>query len=371
MQSRSRARRRLAALASTLSLIVVACGGGATETTTATADTTPPDTSETTAASAPSEEFTTEGLEIGQILYSSNPSQLAHARHVEEYAAEMGISVRTIDGQIDAQVQADAIADLIAAGVDGILFQPVDPAAAVGPIEQAQEAGIPIATWAIKPADEVTTPFLELNEYETAYEGGVNAAEFVIETFGDTPKVVAIDIPTVPLCSELRVQGFVDGVLSVASDAEIVSRPDGGGDREGGTNVMEDIIQSGAEFNIVTACNGEMVLGALGALEAAGRGNATDKVPQTEYIYTIDGTPPEIDELLDPSSPVMETMALTPRDNGRKFLDILVRMMAGEIGMTEPYVEITQSQNLPPDCDVVTDVLVNEFFSEPPAACEG
>lgn len=363
-------------MAATLSLFLVACGDGGSSATTAadtSADTstTESDTAAETTAAGGDGDFSTEGLEIGQILYSSNSSQMAHARHVEEYAAEMGMSVRTIDGQIDPQVQANAVSDLISAGVDGILLQPVDPAAAVGPIEQAQEAGIPIATWAIKPADEVTTPFLELNEYETAFEGGVNAAEFVAENFDDTPRVVAIDIPTVPLCSELRVQGFVDGVASVAPDAEVVGRPDGGGDRETGTNVMEDLIQSGVEFNIVTACNGEMVLGALAALEAAGRGQATDKVPATEYIYTIDGTPPEIDELLDPSSPVMETMALTPRANGRAFLDILVSMMSGEIGMTEPYLESTGSQNLPPECDIVTEVLVNEFFSEAPAACEG
>ncbi len=325
------------------------------------------------AASNDGGEFTTEGARIGQILYSSNESQMAHARHVEEYAATLGMEVRTVDGQIDPQVQADAVSDFLSANLDGILLQPVDPAAAVVPIEQAQQAGTPIATWAIKPADDVTTPFLELNEYDTTFEAGANAANAVAEIFpGEQVRVVALDIPTVPLCSDMRVQGFIDGVLSVASDAEIVARPDGAGDRESSTNVMEDLLQSGADFNVVTACNGEMLLGALGALRAAGRGEAVNHVPVTEYLFSIDGTSAEIEELVDPNSPLVETMALAPRENARAFVDILVKMMKGEIGLTEAYVVPTGaagSRLLGPDCDVLNEFMAEQYFVENAVSC--
>lgn len=318
-------------------------------------------------------EFTTEGKSIGQILYSSNESQMAHARHVEEYAASLGMDVRTVDGQIDPQVQTEAVSDFVSANLDGILLQPVDPAAAVVPIEQAQQANIPIATWAIKPADEVTTPFLELNEYDTTFEAGVNAANAIAEHFpGAQARVVVLDIPTVPLCSELRVQGFVDGVLSVAKDGEVVARLDGVGDRESSTNVMEDLLQTGADFNIVSACNGEMLLGALGALRAAGRGEAVDNVPVTEYLFSIDGTSAEIEELMDPTSPVVETMALAPRENARAFVDILVKMMAGEIGMTEAYLEKTGaagSRLLGPDCTVINQFMSEQYFVDNAVSC--
>lgn len=344
----------------------------AASTDTTTADTGTGDTTDSTEGEVPElpADFDTEGLEIGQVLYSSNSSQVALGKNIEQYAESLGMSVRTVYGDIDPTKQANAINDFVSAGVDGILFQPVDPAAAIVPIEQAQQAGIPITTWAIKPADEVTTPFLELNEYQTAYDAGVKAGEAAREIWDAPPLIVAIDIPTVPLCSELRVQGFVDGAMSVDPEAEVVARPDGGGDRETATNVMEDVIQSGDDFNIVTGCNGEMALGALAALEAAGRGQAVDKVPTTEYIYTIDGTPPEIEELLDPSSPVMETMMLTLRKNAELWVNILVQMMAGEIDMTEPYLAATGSQNIPPDCEVVTKILVEEYFAEEPAACQ-
>lgn len=312
----------------------------------------------------------TEGKRIGQILYSTDSYQVAHARHAEEYAASLGMSIQTIDGRIDPEVQANAVSDLVAARVDGILYQPVDPAAAAAPIREAQEAGVPIATWAIKPADEVTTPFLELNEYETTRQAGRNAAEAVAELFPDQPiRMIIIDIPTVPLCSELRMQGFIDGVQELDPTAEVIARVDGAGDRLTATNVMEDLLQRERDFNIVTACNGEMLLGALGALEANGRGRAVDKVPQTEYLFSIDGSPAEIQKLVDPGSALMETMTLTPRENARAFVDILVRMMAGEIGLTDPYVEITGSLLLPPDCDTINEVLQEQFFASEPVAC--
>jgi ABC-type sugar transport system substrate-binding protein len=324
----------------------------------------------TAAASAQDESFDTEGKRIGQVLYSTDSYQVAHARHVEEYAQSLGMSVQTIDGRIDPEVQANAVSDLIAARVDGILYQPVDPAAAAAPIREAQDAGIPIATWAIKPSDEVTTPFLELNEYETTRQAGRNAANAVAGLFPDQPvRMIIIDIPTVPLCSELRMQGFIDGVQEVNADAEVIARVDGAGDRLTATTVMEDLLQRERDFNIVTACNGEMLLGALGALEASGRGQATDKVPQSEYLFSIDGSPAEIAKLVDPGSALMETMTLTPRENGRAFLGILVRMMAGEIGLTEPYTEITGSLLLPPDCDVINTVLQEQFFATEPVAC--
>lgn len=324
-------------------------------------------------STTPSGEFTTEGLKIGQILYSSNESQMAHARHVEEYAASLGMEVRTIDGRIDPQVQADAVSDFISANLNGILLQPVDPAAAVVPVEQAQQAGIPIATWAARPGDAVTTPFLELNEYDASFEAGVNAANGVAEFFpGEQARIVVLDIPTLPLCSDLRVQGFIDGVLSVATDGEVVARLDGAGDRETSTNVMEDLIQTGADFNIVSGCNGEMLLGALGALRAAGRGEAVDNVPVSEYLFSIDATSAEIEELMDPSSPVMQSLALAPRENARAFVDILVKMMKGELGIDEEYTEQTGaagSRLLNPNCAEINEFMAEQYFVENAVTC--
>lgn len=341
-------------------LVLAACGdgdGGATTTAAPGEPTTPVEATTTTVGGL-------EGLRIGQVLWGADRYQLAHGRQVEAYAEELGISVQTIDGQQDATVQANAIEDLIAARVDGIMYQPFDPAGAITPIRAAQEAGIPLVTWAIKPDLAVTTPFLELNEYDTTFEAGVNAVNAVKETFpGDPIRVIALDIPTVGLCSELRIQGFVDGVLSADPDAEIVARPDGEGNRLASTNVMEDLIQRDPNFNIVTACNGEMLFGALTALEAVGRGQAVDKVPVTEYAFVIADGVTEVEAFLNPSSPIMQVAMLAPKDNARQFLDLLIRFIQGEI--PQDYVESTGSLLLPVDADCAeVDAILTEQYGE-------
>lgn len=310
------------------------------------------------------------GKRVGNVLYSNNPSELAHARGIEEYAAQFGIEVTSVDGAVNPQKQADQVADFIANGMDAIIFQPVDPAAAVTPIQEAQAAGIPIVTWAIKPGEGVTTPFVEVYEYEQTFQAGAEAAQLAKQLWPDQPLgMVLVDIPTLPLCHDLRVGGFRDGVLSVDPEAQIVAEVDGKGDQLESTTVMEDVISSGRAFNLVVGCNGPMSLGALGALEAAGRGKAVDKVPQTEVVVSIDGSPPEVSKLLDPNSSLMSTVMVTPKTTGSMIGEMLVGVLRGEIGATDPYVAQAPGLVLHPDCAAVNAALREEFYQEEDVPC--
>jgi len=310
------------------------------------------------------------GKRVGQILFSNNPSQLAYGRAVEEFAARYGIEVTTVNGDINPQTQADQVADFIAAGMDAILLQPVDPAAAVTPIQEAQAAGVPILTWGIKPGDAVTTPFVELNEYQTTFQAGAEVAQAAKAQWPDQPLgMVLVDIPTLPLCHDLRVGGFRDGVLSVDPTAAIVAEVDGAGDQLTSTTVMEDVLASGKAFNLVVGCNGPMTLGALGALEAAGRGKAVDNVPETEYVVSIDGSPPEVEKLLDPTSSLVLSVLVTPVDNARHVGEMLLKLFRGEIGATDPYLDLTGSLVLHPDCAEVNAALREQYFQEEDVPC--
>ena len=203
----------------------------------------------------------------------------------------------------------------------------------------------------------VTTPFVELNEYEATFEAGVVAARPHRTVADDPLGMVLVDIPTLPLCHDLRVGGFRDGVLSVDPEAEIVAEVDGKGDQLTSTTVMEDVISSGKPFNLVIGCNGPMTLGALGALQAAGRGKAVDNVPVSEFVVSVDGSLPEVTELLDPESALALTVLLTPVDNAGKVGEMAIKLLRGEIGATDPYLDKTGSSVLHPDCEAVNTAL--------------
>jgi ABC-type sugar transport system substrate-binding protein len=112
-----------------------------------------------------------------------------------------------------------------------------------------------------------------------------------------------------------------------------------------------------------------MSLGALGALEAAGRGRAIDKVPQTEIVVSIDGSPPEVEKLLDPNSSLMSTVMVTPKANAEKIVTMLVGVLRGEIGPMDPYVAQAGGLVLHPDCDEVNAALRDQFYQEEDVPC--
>jgi len=144
-----------------------------------------------------------------------------------------------------------------------------------------------------------------------------------------TPKVVLFDLVNLPLCHDERMTGFMDGVKSVAPDAQTVFWDTVPTTKDGTTAKMENQLQANPDFNIFTGCGGDLILGGIAALQAAGRAKAVDKVPQTEWILTIDGTPAELALLLDKSTSIMETMTLTPYENGVAAWGALKDIMTG------------------------------------------
>lgn len=302
-----------------------------------------------------------DGLVIGSVVYGTDGYQTAHTAMIEEYGESIGVTVRSCNSRVDVSVQQKCMFDLVAAGVDAIIMQPVDPAAATAMINQAEEAGVPVLTWAIGPVPEVDVPFVVLSERAQTAEAGAKAAQWVKDNLGESPRLVVLSVPKNTNC-EAREQGFVEGAMSVDPETVVVASPNGGGARVESQNAMADIIQSGVTFNIVTGCNGESTIGGLLALKAAGRGEAVDKSPLTEYLFSIDGTSDEVNLLLDPTSPLMETLALAPRSNTKALLDAAIKLAKGEIDSSFQ-LELTD-EFLTPDCDEANAVLREQYGTQ-------
>ncbi len=304
------------------------------------------------------------GKRLAFVLWGFDGYQQAQGNWFQDLAEAQGAEVTLIDGRVDPQVQVEAMDDLIASDIDGIVFQPVEPAAAVTPVRAAQQAGIPLVLAGAEPdpATGVVAPFVEFNDYEVTFQAGVNAAEWLQANKPDEPaRLVIFDVLTLVYCQDLRMQGFIDGVESIYPEAEIVFRDTVEHQREISLAQMEDLLQASPDFNIFTACGADGVLGGISALQAAGRATATDKVPDTEYIFTIDGTPSEIELLLDPGSSVMETMTLTPKENAQAYLDLLTRVMNGEVAPDADVNERAPGVLLPPDCEELASILEEQY----------
>jgi ABC-type sugar transport system substrate-binding protein len=272
------------------------------------------------------------GKKIAWVLWGNDGYQQGQSQALKKAAEADGVTVTLIDGKNDPLVQAKAIDDLIAAHVDGLVWQAADPAAAVEPAKKIRAANIPLVYVGVAPDKSagVSAPLVPFNNsYTLTKAAGADAAKFVKETMKQTPKVVLFDLVNLPLCHDERMTGFMDGVKSVAPDAQTVFWDTVPTTKDGTTAKMENQLQANPDFNIFTGCGGDLILGGIAALQAAGRAKAVDKVPQTEWILTIDGTPAELALLLDKNTSIMETMTLTPYENGVAAWGALKDIMTG------------------------------------------
>jgi ribose transport system substrate-binding protein len=306
-------------------------------------------------------------LKIGEVFYSTDPYQVALEKWMKRYAQDENFDLTSCNQDLKPEPGIDCVRNWVTQDYDGIIYAPVDPAAAVAPTKQAQAAKIPVIAVATKPGPGVELPFADAMEKEQTTEAGKRAAEQAKELFpGEPVSALVLDLPNLPICKERRMGGFIEGLKSVDPKANVIA-VDGKGDRAGARAVAADAIQSGKKFNIVTACTGEMIQGALSALKSAGRGKAAGKKPESEYVFAIDGDRLQVQQLLDPSSPVMQVMGLTPKENGRKAVDLLMKAIDKKIAIDAPEVAPLPAQLLEPDCDAANEYLQEEYFDEPVA----
>jgi ABC-type sugar transport system substrate-binding protein len=298
------------------------------------------------------------GLTIGEILLNTGSYQIAHQAAMQAYAKSQGITLKTCNANGTDSGQQNCVDEMISSQVDGFIMQPQDPASATSVIEQAQGSNIPVVTWAVGPVPGAQVPFVALAEYPQSKQAGITAAKWVIKHFHQSPKVVEVSIPNNTNCTN-RMGGFIAGVRSVDKSAPLVAQPDGQGLTLPSENAMANVIQSGRPFNIATACNGDSSMGVLDALRAAGRGQAVNKVPKTEYVFGIDGTSQQIQQLLSKTSPLMQVLGLNPVENSNVLLNTMVRYIHKQIPST--YRGNLYDTLLSPNCKQALAFLKNDY----------
>lgn len=276
-------------------------------------------------------------LVIGKIPITMEANyHQAHVKHLISYAKEeYGAEVTVIDGAFSSDTAMSAVETFIAQGVDGILLHSVDEKVIDSMVEESHRAGIPITTFYIPTASK-SVPHVQINEAETSFEMGVAAAEKWTEWYPDKPiKIGVIDYLTVEIVQEHRTGPFIEGVKSVAPNAEVVSKLEGSASVNKAMEAMQDMLQAHPEVNIVYGANADHALGALAALENAGRGKAENGKCLTEIVVGTDGTEGELLKVYDPSSSMKITQGLQPAVNAQVEMDLIMDVINGEVPMDE------------------------------------
>jgi ribose transport system substrate-binding protein len=254
----------------------------------------------------------------------------AHVKHLIAYAKEKyNADVSVIDGEFSTEASVRAVETFISQGVNGILLHSLDEKVNDQMVRAARKANIPITTFYI-PTFSRLVPHLQINEAQTSFQMGKAAALKWKELYPNKPIYIGvIDYLTVEIVQIHRTGPFIAGVMSVDPKAQVVSKLEGSANVEKSMAAMQDMLQAHPEVNLVYGANADHALGALAALENAGRGKAVGGKPLTEIVIGTDATEGELVKLYDPSSSFKITQGLQPAVNAKAEMDLLYNCTTG------------------------------------------
>lgn len=208
----------------------------------------------------------------------NNPYFVALNNGIKDVVEANGDILIALDPALDLQKQIDQVGDLIAQDVDAIFVSPADWKGIKPALEKAQKAGIPVINVDSPVYDKDLVASIVSSDN---YNAGVICANDMMSKL-DSAKIVILEHPTAKSSID-RTQGFIDTIQDL-KQYEIVAKQSSEGQLEQAMPVMEKIIRTNPEIDVVMALNDPTSMGAIAALQAAGREEGV-------LIYGVDGAP--------------------------------------------------------------------------------
>jgi ribose transport system substrate-binding protein len=180
-------------------------------------------------------------------------------------AARANLRLVIQSAEADSTAQARQLEDFVTQKVDAIVLIPCESDTVAASLRGAAAAKIPVFTAdiAAKGADVVS------HVASDNHQGGKLAGEAMAKLLGGKGKVIVIDHPSVSSVQD-RVRGFEEAVKEHPG-ISIVGKPSSDGERVKAQAVMEDALTRTPDVAGVFGINDDSALGALRAIEAAGR----------------------------------------------------------------------------------------------------
>lgn len=212
---------------------------------------------------------------------SESEWRTANTENIKEAAKKAGVNLQFSDAQQKQENQIKAIRSFIASDVDVIAFCPIVQTGWDTVLQEAKDAGIPVI---LVDRGVTADPSLYVTHiYADAIKEGENAFNWIDQYMKDqnkTPRAggstfnIAILEGTVgSSVAADRLTGFKDAITAAqdGSNYNILFSQTGEYTRAKGKEVMESFLKSGGDkIDILFACNDDMALGAIQAIEAAG-----------------------------------------------------------------------------------------------------
>ncbi len=201
----------------------------------------------------------------------SNASETNTFRTAMREAIQVGVSkypnveLLLTDANDSPAKQVSDIEDLLAKGSNGLIISPATTDVANSLLERAQQEGIPVI---------IVDRLVNSDKYTTFVTGdnklmATTCLSYLCDLLGGEGKIAIVEgIPGAGPAVERN--AAYDEVLKKYPNIEVASRQAGDWSRASGQRVIENIITANSDLNGIHFDGGEMALGGIQALRAAG-----------------------------------------------------------------------------------------------------
>ncbi|MFB9682511.1 ABC transporter substrate-binding protein [Streptosporangium vulgare] len=247
----------------------------------------------------------------------------ANTKSVQESAKSAGVELKFSDAQQKQENQIKAIRSFVQQKVDVIAFSPVVESGWDTVLKEAQNAKIPVILTdrAVDSADKTLYKTFLGSDF---VEEGKKAGQWLVEEYKDSKdpvNIVELQGTTGSAPANDRKAGFAE-VIAADPKFKIAASQTGDFTRAKGKEVMEAFLKSTPDIDVLYAHNDDMGLGAIEAIEGAG------KVPGKDIkIITVDAVKDGMQALADGKiSYIVECSPLL----GPQLMDLAKKVVAGE-----------------------------------------
>ncbi|AZI44521.1 ABC transporter substrate-binding protein (plasmid) [Deinococcus psychrotolerans] len=226
---------------------------------------------------------------------SNNPWRIAQTKSMQDEAKKLGHQLVYTDAAGSTAKQVADMRSMIAQKVDAIFLAPREDKPLAPVVAEARKAGIPVILLDrnIDPAlSKAGTDYVTFVGSDFIKEGQ-RVADWLIKNAAGKTNIIELEGTTGASPANDRKKGF-DDVIAKNSKFKIVASQSGNFARDTGRQVAETLLQAHPEANVIYAHNDEMAIGAVSAIQAAG------KVPGKDIlVLSIDGGKEAVQMVVD------------------------------------------------------------------------